>query len=203
MCGRLGRRRRSTHVLCLPLVLEKLQSPRLLSHRSLAQWLKGYEHVAIKIAVEPGKLVRIQTVNQPYGSHRIFSSSLKYLDYSIWCTKWKKLTTWWPWAHSPQTYWSLSIDNANPCDITLFRSDQSLSHVRLCDPMNCSTPGLPVHHKLPKFTQTHVHQVSDAIQTSHSLLSPSLPAPNPSQHQSLFQWVSSSHEVAEVLEFQL
>ena len=56
----------------------------------------------------------------------------------------------------------------------------------LCDPMNCSTPGLPVHHQLPNFTQTHVHQVSDAIQPSHPLLSPSSPAPNPSQHQSLF-----------------
>ena len=73
----------------------------------------------------------------------------------------------------------------------------------LCDPMNCSTTGLPVHHHLLEFTQTHVHRVSDAIQPSHPLLSPSPPALNPSQHQSLFQWVSSSHEVAKVLEFQL
>ena len=73
----------------------------------------------------------------------------------------------------------------------------------LCDPMNRSTPGLPVHHQLPEFTQTHVHGVSDAIQPSHPLSSPSPPAPNPSQHQSLFQWVNSSHEVAKVLEFQL
>ena len=57
----------------------------------------------------------------------------------------------------------------------------------LCDPMNCSMPGLPVHHQLPEFTQTHVHRGSDAIQPSHPLLSPSPPAPNPSQHQSLFQ----------------
>ena len=56
-----------------------------------------------------------------------------------------------------------------------------------CDPMNCSTPGLPVHHQLPEFTQTHVHRVCDAIQPSHLLSSPSPPAPNPSQHQSLFQ----------------
>ena len=118
----------------------------------------------------------------------------------------------------------------------------------LCDPMDCSTPGLPVHHQFleltwthihtrllespsvqfshsfvsdslqphevqharppcpsltPEFTQTHVHWVGDAIQPSHPLSSPSPPAPNPSQHQSLFQWVSSSHEVAKVLEFQL
>ena len=73
----------------------------------------------------------------------------------------------------------------------------------LCNPMNHSTPGLPVHHQLPEFTQTHVHRVSDAIQPSHPLSSPSPPAPSPSQHQSLFQWVNSSHEVAKVLEFQL
>ena len=72
----------------------------------------------------------------------------------------------------------------------------------LRDPMSRSTPGLPVHHQLPEFTQTHVHWVGDAIQPSHPLSSPS-PAPNPSQHQGLFQWVNSSHEVAKVLEFQL
>ena len=72
-----------------------------------------------------------------------------------------------------------------------------------CNPMNCSTLGFPVHHQLPEFTQTHVHWVSDAIQPSHPLSSPSPPAPNPSQHQGLFQWVSASHEVAKVLEFQL
>ena len=66
----------------------------------------------------------------------------------------------------------------------------------LCDPMNRSTPDLPVHHQLLEFTQTHVHRVCDAIQPSHPLSSPSSPAPNPSQHQSLFQWVNSSHEVA-------
>ena len=73
----------------------------------------------------------------------------------------------------------------------------------LCDPMNHSTPGLPVHHQLPESTQTHVHQVGDAIQPSHPLSSPSPPAPNPSQHQCLFQRVNSSHEVAKVLEFRL
>ena len=57
----------------------------------------------------------------------------------------------------------------------------------LCDPMNCSTPGLPVHHQLPEFTQTHIHQVGDAIQPSHPLSSPLPPAPSPSQHQSLFR----------------
>ena len=73
----------------------------------------------------------------------------------------------------------------------------------LCDPMNCSTLGLPVQHQLPELTQTYVHWVGDAIQPSHPLSSPSPPVPNPSQHQSLFQWVNSLHEVAKVLEFQL
>ena len=69
------------------------------------------------------------------------------------------------------------------------RSDQISRSVclTLCNPMNRITSGLPVHHQLPEFTQTHVHQVSDAIQPSHPLSSPSPPAPNPSQHQSLFQ----------------
>ena len=66
--------------------------------------------------------------------------------------------------------------------------------------MNCSTPGLPVHHQLPKFTQTHAHRVGDAIQPFHTLSSPP-PAPNPSQHQGLFKWVSSSHEVAKYWSF--
>ena len=83
-----------------------------------------------------------------------------------------------------------------------FSSVQLLSRVRLCDPMNCSTPGLPVHYQLPELTQTHVHCVGDAIQPSHPLSSPSPPAPNPSQHQGLFQCVNSSHKMAKVLEFQ-
>ena len=73
----------------------------------------------------------------------------------------------------------------------------------LFDPMKSSTSGLPVHHKLLEFTQTHVHQVSDAIQPSHPLSSPSPPAPNPSQCQGLFQKANTSHEEAKVLEFQL
>ena len=82
-------------------------------------------------------------------------------------------------------------------------SSVAQSFPTLCDPMNCSTPGLPVHHQLLEFTQTHVHLVSDAVQPSHPLSSPSPPAFNLFQHQSLFKWVSSSHQVAKVLEFQL
>ena len=85
-----------------------------------------------------------------------------------------------------------------------FSSVQSLSPVWLfATPWIAARQASPVHHQLPEFTQTHVHQVGDAIQLSHALLSPSPPTPNPSQHQSLFQWVNSSHEVAKILEFQL
>ena len=77
------------------------------------------------------------------------------------------------------------------------------SCLTLCNPMDCSTPGLPVHHQLLEFTQTDVHWVGDAIQSSHPLLSPSPPAFNLSQQQGLFKWVSSSHQVDKVLGFQL
>ena len=73
----------------------------------------------------------------------------------------------------------------------------------LCDPMNHSTPGLTVHQQLREFTQSHIYRVGDAIQPSHPLSSPSPPAPNPFQHQGLFQWVNSSHQVTKVLEFKL
>ena len=82
-------------------------------------------------------------------------------------------------------------------------SEVAQSCTTLCNPMDCSTPGLPVHHQLPEFTQTHVPWASDAIQSSHPLLFPSPPVLNLSQHQGLFKWVSSSHQVAKVLEFQL
>ena len=80
-------------------------------------------------------------------------------------------------------------------------SSVTQSCLTLYDPMNCSTPGLPIHHQLPEFTQTHVHRVGDAIQPFHPLLSPFPLAPNPSQHQSLFQWVSSLHQVVKYWSF--
>ena len=82
-------------------------------------------------------------------------------------------------------------------------SSVAQSRPTLCDPMNCSTPGLPVHHQLPELAQTHVHQVSDAIQPSHPLSSPSPPAFNLSQHWGIFQWISSSHQVAKSMKLQL
>ena len=108
----------------------------------------------------------------------------------------------WPLLRFPNllAYW---VKHFHSIIFSVQFSSVTQSCLTLCDPINCSTPGFPVHHQLPEFTQTHVHRVSDAIQPSHPLSSPSPPAPNPSQQQSLFQWVNSSHEVAKVLEFQL
>ena len=98
------------------------------------------------------------------------------------------------WTHATVSRWRIT-------GINQFSSVQSLSRAWLCDPVNRSTPGLPDHHQLPEFTQTHVHRVSDAIQPSHPLSSPSPPAPNPSQHQSFpmsqhFAWGGQSTGVS-------
>ena len=104
-------------------------------------------------------------------------------------------------AISFSNIWALAKLYCNTAYVQFSSVAQSCPTV--CDPMNCSMPGLPVHHQLPEFTQTHAHRVGDTIQPSHPLSSPSPPAPNPSQHQSLFSMSHSSHEVAKVLEFQL
>ena len=112
----------------------------------------------------------------------------------------------WPseWVQKVNVHWLISMRPQYYNFHWAFRfGSVAQSCPTLCDRMNRSTPGLPVHHRLPEFTQTHIHWVSDAIQPPHPLSSPSPPAPNPSQHQSLFQWVNSSHQVAKVLEFQL
>ena len=126
-----------------------------------------------------------------------FSSCPQFLPISE-CFPMSQLFEWGGQSTGASTFASVL-----PMNISVQFSSVAQSCPTLCAPMNCSTPGLPVHHQLPEFTQTHVHWVSDAIQPSHPLSSPSSPAPNPSQHQSLFQWVNSLNEVAKVLEFQL
>ena len=91
-----------------------------------------------------------------------------------------------PWTEDSGWLQSMGLQRVRYGLVTQF-SSVAQSCPTLCDPMNRSTPGLPVHHQLPEFTQIHVHRVSDAIQPSHPRSSPSPPAPNPSQHQSLFQ----------------
>ena len=87
--------------------------------------------------------------------------------------------------------------------LTVQFSSVAQSCPTLCDPMDCSVPGFPVHHQLLELTQTHVHWVNYAIQSLHPLSSPSPPTFNHCQHQGLFKWISSSHQVAKILEFQL
>ena len=124
----------------------------------------------------------------------------------------KSFSQWFLWQSSASLFSIISvfswirfywIHRLIKDNLSLQFSSVAQSCPTLCNPMNCSKPGLPVYHQLLEFTQTHVHRVSDAIQPSHPLSSPSLLAPNTSQHQSLFQWVNSSHKVTKVLEFQL
>ena len=99
-------------------------------------------------------------------------------------------------------FWMLiAIAGSLKCSVQCSSVTQSCP--TLWDPMVCSTPGFPVHHQLPEFTQTHIRWVNDAIHPSHPLSSPSPPTFNLSQHQDLFKWISSSQQVAKVLEFQL
>ena len=104
-------------------------------------------------------------------------------------------------------YWSFTFSLLYGLTLTSVHDYQfssvTQSCLTLCDPMDCSTPGFPVHHQLLELIKTHVHWVGDAIQPSHPLSSPFPPAFNLSQHQGLFQWVSSSHQVVKVLELQL
>ena len=109
------------------------------------------------------------------------------------------LTTHYSDTNSPSVCMNLCDSMGAPSQFSLVTQ----SCPTLCDPMNGSPPGLPVHHQLPESTQTHVNCVGDAIQPSHPLPSPSPLALNLSQHQSIFKWVSSLHQVAKVLEFQL
>ena len=101
----------------------------------------------------------------------------------------------WPLCSNQNGY-----DNNKMLKISVQFSSVAQSYPTLCDLMDCSTPAFPVHHQLTELTQTHVHRVGDAIQPSHPLSSPSPPALNPSQHQGLFQWINSSHQVVKVLE---
>ena len=99
--------------------------------------------------------------------------------------------------------WLIVLSSTSIRKVSVQFSSVAQSCPTLCNPINCSIPGLPVHHQLPESTQTHIHCVGDVIQTPYPQSSPSPPAFNLSQHQGLFRWVSCSHEVAKVLEFQL
>ena len=133
-------------------------------------------------------------------SHVVISISCYFWWWWWWCFQ-----SWmsWIWISAPKRNSYLTLSTS----ISRFNQFQfssiAQSCLTLCNPINHGMPGLPVHYQLPEFTQTHVHWVSNAIQPSHPLSSPSPPALNLSQHQGLYKWVSSLHQVPKVLEFQL
>ena len=150
-------------------------------------------HVCLRERMQ-GKYLKGNLIQDVYFSylishHTILHSMTSHLEIHVI----SKLTCY----SAPWDLYSL------PSPQVQFNSVQLLSRIWLCDPMDCSTPSFPIRHQLLELTQTQVHRVSDAIQPSHSLSSLSPPPFNLSQHQGLFQWVSSSHQVAKVLEFQL
>ena len=119
-----------------------------------------------------------------------------------WQGRWAGVSEWGTRVHPWLIHVNVWQKSPQYCKAIQF-SSVSQSCPTLWDPMNCSMSSLPVQHQLLESTQTHVHWVGDATQPSHPLLSPSPPALNLAQHQGLFKWVSSSHQVAKVLEFQL
>ena len=183
------------------------QNPEAGSERDTSQFLKCWED-SLSICSA------LLCISSTFLHYRLTSSLTKSFMASIFkASKGKGREVWTitgqilkgsPWTRCfPQT---VPLETGSCGSIHKVRwgfSSIAQSCPTLCYPMNRSTPGLPVHHQLPESTQTHVHRVGDAIQPSHPLLSPSPPALNLSQHQGLFQWVSSSHQVAKVLKFQL
>ena len=130
------------------------------------------------------------------------SKTMKTIKRSVVARVWvgAKAETWIDRTQGFLGWWNYSVWYYNGGSVQFSSVAQSCP--TLCNPMDYSMPGLPVHHQLPEFTQTHVHWVGDAIQSSHPSSSPSPTAINLSQHQGLFKWVSSSYQVAKVLEFQ-
>ena len=120
-----------------------------------------------------------------------------------WTGSWNRKGHWWKDWWNINNVCCLCSNIVSMLNSSVLFSSVAQSCPTLCNPMDCSTLGLPVHHQLLEFTQTHPHWVGDAMQPSHPVLSPSPPTFNLSQHQGLFQWVCSSHQVAKALEFQL
>ena len=176
--------RYQTHVSCISCI-----SRQILHHWATWEALEVWE---------PWKLKQFARVAHPSGKLGLGSGLLAYFPFFFLLLSWRRRSDYSLLQRGdPRTLGLLMVWS------TVEFSSVAQSCPTLCDPMNRSTPGLPVHHQLLEFTQSHVHQVGDAIQPSHPLSSPSPSAPNLSQHQRLSQWVKSSHEVAKVLECQL
>ena len=170
----------------------QFSSVQLLSHVRLfaALWIAACQ-ASLSITISRSSLRLTSIESMMPSSHLILGHPLQEGKANLFPSRWELGCDWKAEvSRDPFPWYRQKVKVAQSCPT-------------LCDPMNHSTPGLPVHHQLPEFTQTHVHRVHDAIQPSHPWSSPFPPAPNPSQHQSLFQWVNSLHDVAKTLEIQL
>ena len=201
-------------ILCYSLLLlpSIFPSIRVFSNESvpcIRYWSSLYHTIAKVLELQHHSFPWIFRVDFLQDSLVWSPCSLKYSQESCPTPQFKSITSlvlsllYRTTLKSIDDYWKNHSFNYTHLCMQVQFSSVTQSCLTLCDPMNRSTPGLTVHYQLPEFTQTHVHWVSDAIQPSHPLSSPFPPAPNPSQHQSLFQWVNSSHEGAKVLEFPL
>ena len=171
--------------------------------------------LGIHIFPDSSSGLRAYGLMEKYWTRRKLSSSCSFITYGVILNKYLNIhdlqllllvpLMWKYYLSIPTNFLGKMIltNTFHVTNVIILFSSVTQSCPSLCDPMDWSTPGLPVHHQLPEFTQTHVHWVGDAIQPSHPLSPPSPPAFNLSQHQGLFQWVSSLHQVAKVLEFQL
>ena len=196
-----------------PLLSPSPPAPNPSQHQGLFQWVSSSHQVA-KICEDRTHWKRYVLPNLIFITIlKYHNTELTYEEAQMWRrglmshSKWQNENLNLRLTFSGQvpdqlTILGTTILNRKGYSVFQCSSVATQSCPTLCDPMNHSTPGLPVHHQLPESTQTHVHWVGDAIQPSHPLSSPS-PALNLSQHQGLFKWVSSSHQVAKVLEFQL
>ena len=147
--------------------------------------------MCVKISFKNYRMMTVDELFVPDGQNNILVTQHYCPDF--------KNYTYWSQNRKVEKPPTLDKPACVPTTVLCQFSSVTQSCLTLCDPMDCSTPGLPVHHQLLELAQTHVHRVGDAIQPSHPLLSPSPPAINLSQHQGLFQGVSSSHQVAKVL----
>ena len=170
------------------------------------RWDPRLKNVQYATGEEWRTITKSSSKNEAAGSKQNQCSAVDVSDgeCKVWCCKEQYCIGMWKVRSTNQGNMDVFKQEMTRRNTDFFQfSSVTQSCPILCDPMNHSTPGLPVHHQLPEFTQTYIHRVGDAIQPSHLLSSPFPPAPNPFQHESLFQWVNSSHEVAKVLEFQL
>ena len=179
----------STHILGVPSWVSSVTAS---NQKAVDEWIRRRGRWSLEVTLHWGLWAPKSFVSFLRGCWHILTGFVFFTCLAIFCC----------WQVPPVIVLLQFSSGESPFLSSVQFSSVPQSCLTLCDPMDCSTPGFPVHHQLPEFSQTYVHWVGDAIQPSYPLSSPS-PAFNLSQHQGLFKWVSSSHQVAKVWEFQL